>query len=79
MPLQDAADQHRIVRFSTHFNGLEIELGDIVTLTHTDVTAAGAGSDKFEIIEIETDVMNGKITFTGFQADATHSALTDPT
>lgn len=73
------ADRHQIVHHNCRWNALDIEMADTLTLLHPDVEMVGGESNLWEVIEIETDVMSGIISMTGFQADATHAALPDPT
>jgi len=76
------ADRKRIVRFKTAFNGFEMELLDRVKLNHqemTDTDESGGGDHVYEIYSVETDIINGVITFEAMQADTSHAALTDPT
>jgi hypothetical protein len=108
------ADRKRIARFQTSFNAVDLEIGDLVRLTHTDIEAvedttvyagyraggplatikagytdpdtsatikAGAkvehneGRHSYEIVEIETLPLEGRIVFTGRQADVSRSPL----
>ena len=72
------ADRKRVVTFNVSWNGLDVEIGDIIALDHDDldITASGgADAHSYEIFSITMDAMSGVITMQGIEADTSHSAL----